>query len=680
MVAMGKETRLTGLILIAALASAGVTASAPNAYAATNNPGDATVSWQAITSQIAASNAQDSRIEAAIATWRTLEKSSNLSFSTYAAFLLQNPGWPSESVFRARAEKAVSLETDSPSQIDAFFARFPARTAQARAIHALALLRLGRLQDARQVARQAWVAGPMDSTTEQRLLASFAPSLTAKDHLARADILLWNRNPTAAERLLAYVPATRQAVITARIALQRRSSDAASDMRAADPVGARDAGYLADKAGWLTATGQPDAAWQLLAQRQPLAELPNDPEHWFEALYAQARAAAKADQWALAYAIASKVDDAFAPGTDVSTRSFGVRDEYTNLTWLAGTAALHHLGRPAEAEGMFMRYAGGAQSPQTITKGLYWAGRAALQAGHQPNAQAHFRAAGAYPDQFYGQLALERLGEPIPRPGAERPIVQLSAVERTDFKQQPIVRAAELLGRQGDWTDQTKFIRAIASQARTEADHVLAAQLARTLGRPDLGVMVGQRATASGLDGYSAASFPRMALPADEKANWTMIHAISRQESQFDREITSYAGARGLMQLMPATAREVAQKNGLTYNRAELFDPDYNVTLGSAFFQYLMNYYDGSYPLAIAAYNAGMGNVNKWLRANGDPRTPGVDIVEWIEEIPIYQTKNYVQRVLENAVVYDQLNPSKQDSMAASTAPLSRYLGKKQPG
>ncbi len=149
-----------------------------------------------------------------------------------------------------------------------------------------------------------------------------------------------------------------------------------------------------------------------------------------------------------------------------------------------------------------------------------------------------------------------------------------------------------------------------------------------------------------------------MKVPDTQRDNWTMIHAIARQESQFDRAIVSYAGARGLMQLMPATPREQAGKlRPRATIRAVAVRPDFNVSSGSSYFVKLLSYYNGSYPLAVAAYNAGMGNVNKWIKANGDPRLPGGDIVQWIEDIPIYQTKDYVQRVLENAVVYDLMNP-----------------------
>jgi soluble lytic murein transglycosylase len=157
-----------------------------------------------------------------------------------------------------------------------------------------------------------------------------------------------------------------------------------------------------------------------------------------------------------------------------------------------------------------------------------------------------------------------------------------------------------------------------------------------------------------------------------------MIHAIARQESQFDRAAVSHAGARGLMQLMPGTAREAATKLGLSYNQSSLVEnTDYNIQLGSSYFKRMYNQY-GSYPLAVAAYNAGPGNVNRWIRENGDPRLPGTDVLRWVEEIPYFETKNYVQRVLENAVVYDLLNPQRARSRGPNN--LSWYLGKNRPG
>ncbi|OYW83998.1 MAG: hypothetical protein B7Z20_11675 [Sphingobium sp. 32-64-5] len=242
------------------------------------------------------------------------------------------------------------------------------------------------------------------------------------------------------------------------------------------------------------------------------------------------------------------------------------------------------------------------------------------------------------------------------------------------------MRAARALGVLGRWQDQSIFLRAIAANVTSDADRVLASDLAARIGRPDLGVMVGRRARPDGSTSYAATGFPSVSVPSEHMSNWTMIHAISRQESQFDKAAVSHAGARGMMQLMPGTARETAGKIGLSYSLDNLTrDTGYNIQLGSTYFQRMLNYYRGSYPLAVAAYNAGPGNVNKWLAANGDPRLPGSDILRWIENIPIYETKNYVQRVLENAVVYDAMRASRNGTKMPA-APLSFYLGKGTPG
>src|SRR6185295_10736788 len=190
---------------------------------------------------------------------------------------------------------------------------------------------------------------------------------------------------------------------------------------------------------------------------------------------------------------------------------------------------------------------------------------------------------------------------------------------------------------------QTAFVRQIAADAKSDSDHVLADELSRSLGRPDLGVMVGRSALQNGLSEYSTVGFPNVRVPAASDDSWTMIHAIARQESQFNRAAVSHAGARGLMQLMPGTARETAGKLGLSYDAGSLTtDTDYNIMLGSSYFRRVYAIYN-SYPLAVAAYNAGPGNVNKWLRANGDPRNGSVSWIDWLERIPIFETKNYVQ-------------------------------------
>jgi len=676
---------LIALLLFTAGASAQTETTAP-APAAAYPPGAVVQAvpsssepspWQRAQSRIGV--ASDPSISGTISQWRALQQSDGLGSSTYMSFIMANPGWPGEDRMRRLAETGINPNSYDPAQVIAFFTRFPPRTATGNARYALALMQQGRMGEARVAARNAWIGGTLSPDDEARLLSLFGSGWTAVEHDLRADALLWKGDIIGAQRRLAYVSPARRPVYEARIAFRQKAPDAAMKMQLAEAVGATDAGFVADKATWLLNTGNWVAGRQYLANRPALAFRPGDPEKWYEALLTQARAAANDSQWSFAYGIASKLDDAYLPGTDVNTRPIGERDDYTSLAWLAGSTAFYNLGRPLDAMEMFRRYATAAKSPQTQSKGFYWAGRAALQAGDAATANSYFARAGSFPDQFYGQLALERLGRPIPAPATvERP-VEISAAERAAFANRSVVRAVKALGQMGYWEDQSKFARAIANNADSDADHYLAVELAQSIGRPDMGVMVGRRAVSSGLTGYGESAFPRVPVPSEAQFNWTMVHAIARQESQFDRQIVSHAGARGLMQLMPGTAREQAGKLGMSYDASSLNDPSYNIMLGSAYFQRMLDYYGGSYPLAVAAYNAGPGNVNRWIAANGDPRLPGADMLRWIEQIPLFETRNYVQRVLENAVVYEAMNPQRA-RFRGTTTPLSRYLGKQTPG
>lgn len=611
--------------------------------------------------------------------WKRLRASDALGFSDFARFLLTHPGWPDESRLRGLAERAASAQT-SPSELVAFFRQYPPRTASGGARYALALLALGKSGEARSAARTAWRMGATGTDDEAELLGQFAASFSAEDHDTHADSALSTRNATAAERTLPFLSASVRPIVAARIAMQRSSADAGALMQAAEPYARGHAGYITDKAQWLAANGNAALARDLLAGREALVTRPVNAERWYELLLSNARTAAKEGQYVLAYGISSRIDDAYPPGTDVSSRPLGERDDYTSLAWLAGTLALDRLGRPQDAAAMFLRYARAARSPQSMSKGYYWAGRAAFAAGDGASGLRDMQIAASYPDQFYGQLALERLGRAVPAPRAIALASPVSAQDRATFEQRSLVRAARALGLAARWGDQSFFLRALSASVTTDTELVLVNDLAGALLRPDLGVMAGRRARADGSSAYSLASFPRLPLPDGHEDHSSIIHAIARQESQFDKNAVSHAGARGLMQLMPGTARETAGKIGLVYVPDSLTsDIGYNIQLGNSYFQRLLTRYDGYYPLAIAAYNAGPGRVREWIAANGDPRQPGGDIMRWIESIPISETRNYVQRVLENAVVYDAMRAQRL-GLGQPKAPLSRYLGKNTDG
>ena len=603
----------------------------------------------------------------AVARWKLLSANSRFTFYDYSTFLLTYPGLPDEAKLRGYAEATLDREAIDAQLIATYFNRFPPLTNSGRAAYAIALYAMGRPQ-AVDAARAAWRGGAMSDTAEATLQARIGPVLTPDDHDSRMDALLWAGATSQADRELVYTSAARRATFAARLALAKGQDPGvvASGDAPSDP------GYIYNRARYLRSSGQTSSAASLLGLRPRSAVLAREPRKWIGELLA----VAKGSDAASAVQIATGSDDMFAPGADVSRQSFAIRDDYTSLMWLGGTKALSTLGDGRRAAPLFYRYGTAARTPQTRSKGFYWAGRASAQAGDAAGATHYFQLAAQYPDQYYGMLALERLGLPLP-PFNGAPSMVPSADQRAAFNARPITQGVREVARESDWPTAVRFFREISDQAESEADHVMVANLARELGRRDLGVILGQSAQGDGLGNFQRIAFPL--IPVTPGADWTMVHAISRQESQFAMNAVSHAGARGLMQLMPSTAREQAGKLGLAYDpQALTTDAGYNLTLGGSYFGRMMDYFGGSYPLAVAAYNAGAGNVNKWLRLNGDPRTGAVDWVEWTEKIPISETRNYVQRVLENAVVYEAMNPARASYKGAN--PLSHFLGKRYPG
>lgn len=613
-------------------------------------------------------------IPATLQRWRMLNQPGNFSFGEYAGFLINHPAWPNAATLRKNAELAINLDSYSQSQLLLYFDRLPPVTNGGRAKYAIALNAAGDRARAEEWGRKAWRGGLLTEAEEARLLAFMAGKLTRDDYDARADRLLWLGAVQAAMRSLPFTSPLRQPLFAARLAMKTQSADADALLANAGPAAIADAGLLAEVAEKMRASGNAWGAQQWLASRNRLAHPPQEPEKWYELLLKFARAAEKDGQYQTAYIIASQIDDALEPGIILSEQPIGIRDDYTSLAWLAGRLALNHLSRPQDAAVMFARYANAAKSPQTRSKGLYWAAASAKKAGQTAQSQSYFEQGAVYYDQFYGLLSVEALGRRLPTQIAAAAVPPVPSKDTSS-----IFQAARVTGLLGNHREQSLFLRAIANSAAGEQDYLDAIALSKAIGRPDLSVMAGRGARIDGIEGLIPHGFPTIPVPFDHQDNFTLIHAIARQESQFDREAISHAGARGLMQLIPSTARETAGKISVSYSLPGLInDPEYNIRLGSTYIKSMLNYYDGSYPLAIAAYNAGPGNVNKWLRANGDPRGGDIDILEWIERIPLFETRNYVQRVLENAVIYDLQHPAK--ARIRSANPLSSYLGKSRPG
>ena len=614
----------------------------------------------------------------AIITWDRLRReSSRASLADYAAFLPGHLDWPQAATIRRLAERSITDATP-PAAIIRHFAAVPPISVEGKWRLAEALASTGQPGPALRWAREAWDSSGLDEAQEQRLLARFGDGLRPQDHVGRMDKLLWADRTSLAARMLPRVDTDVRLWALARIALRRSAPDVAARLAVVPPRLRHEAGLLLDEAGWLTRHSRADEAHALLADTVATPLVADGPltsatSAWLTERLAIGRALWRAGKAERARAVLAGHGLAAA---DIAARPVGERALFLDTEWLAGWLALRRLDQPATALAHFRAARAVAQSPISQARGDYWAGRAAEAMGDAEAAQGYYRAAARHPDYFYGQLATERLGEALRLP--DTPLPAADAVALAALRAEPLVRATEALGTL-DRGRQTIFLRHLANAAEDAARAQLLAALATRLDRADLAVNAAKAVRDTAGLGLLAASFPVLPLPADLMPRFTLIHAITRQESQFDRAARSSANALGLMQIVPATAAEQAAKMGLPASPASRLteDPLWNVTLGGAYIERLRSAYGGSAPLAIAAYNAGPGNLRRFLAQLGDPREGG-DIVDWIESIPFAETRNYVQRVLENAVVYETLHPDK----ASTDSPnrLSRWLGKDNPG
>jgi soluble lytic murein transglycosylase len=616
-----------------------------------------------------------SYVAAALNQWRELRQSSGYSFSDYARFLIPYRGWPDEARMRLWAEKAMRPGEDAAT-VMAFFSSDKPTTGNGWARLADAYASSSRMSEALDAARHAWIQPDLSAYDEQNIWSRYGSSFTRSDYDQRADALLFAKHPDSAGRILTSTSPERQASFAARIAMQQESPDAESRYQAVIGSVTNDAGLMMDRARYLRAHNYDQAARDLAARPHNFTYRPADPDRFYDMLFLIATDAVQDRQWQTAYRIASQVDDALPTGGNVADQPIGVRDNYTNLTWLAGSIALDRLSEPAKAIAMFDRYARAGRSLQVQTKGDYWAGRAALAAGRFAASNSYFQQAAAYPELFYGQLALERLGRSVQPPPQALPQYVTTAAQRAAFYSRPLVQAVRLLGQQGRSDEQALFVRALAESFDNDSDRNLAVELGQQISRPDLVVWTARLARVKGSMFYVRQGYPT--LPASVSSNlWSLAHGIARQESSFDPYAISHAGARGMMQLMNGTARDQAGKLGVGFDSYRLIsDPAYNVMIGSAYFDHLLSVWNGSVPLAVAAYNAGSGNVHKWIVQYGDPRGQ-VDMLKWIEAIPYTETRGYVQRVIENSVVYDSIRAG---SSSQTAMHVSRYLGKSRPG
>jgi soluble lytic murein transglycosylase len=574
---------------------------------------------------------------AEIVDWSVLRAApkTEADFASTWRFLRDHPDWPEPEVLRRRAEDRITAETP-PDDVWRYFTAFPPLTS-AGTLRRLEAASAVSPQDVPRLARESWRTATFKPSDETEFLDRYGQYLSGEDQIARFDRILRENRPQIARDLLSKLPPDYRPVAEARLAMATRAADAVTILRGVPAAKLADPTIRLEQLSWLRRTGKLDQARALLAQDS------NQSDAWWNERQQIARDLLAAGRAADAYAIASQHGQAK-----------GVA--FAEAEFLAGWIALRHLRKPAEALKHFQTLYDGVSTDISKSRAAYWLGRAYEASGRGREARQWYARAADYGQTFYGQLAARKL------PGGAARLPTDPVASQTDLQAlsgRELVTVARYIGQSG-YSERTRpFLLKLAQAVRGPGETLLLANLAVELKRPDVALTIARHATASGVTLFDT-SFPVVDLGATGSIERALALAVTRQESAFNSAAVSPSGALGLMQLMPGTARDVAGRLGLPFVQSKLTaDPAYNVALGSQYLAEMLQRFGGSYELALAAYNAGPNRVARWLQTIGDPRGGKIDMVDWIEMIPLRETRNYVQRIMESVGVYrDRLSGS----------------------
>jgi soluble lytic murein transglycosylase len=584
----------------------------------------------------------DDNAAAGLLRWRAATSDPRISFSELKDATVEFANWPRARDIRSELEARISSSGLSSAEIVAWFEAEAPQSGVGYVALAEALFNLGREADGETALKKAWRERVLPVSVQNDVLSRYRSRLTREDHIARVDYLLWREQRSAASRLYAELPADYRALADARSRLAARSSGVDGAVARVPTALMNDPGLLYERARWrrkarLTADALP-LILDIPAEFSPSV---GPASVWYERRVHISRMLDDRD-YDTAYRLAA--EHGINPNTDP--------EDFADAEWLAGWLALQKRADHAAAAEHFARLDEAVSTPISKARALYWRGRAAEAADDVSAAEGFYRDAAAFPTVYYGQLAATELTSAAP---ATLPLPAVpNDANRAAFVANPLARATAILAEIDELWLYREFSYQLDDQLDRPVDLVLLAEIAVNYGQAGVGVRAGKAGLARGVVEPSAAyPAPHLAIPeSGPSPEPAIVYALARQESEFYPRAVSPVGARGLMQMMPATARVTARQVGASYRENWLTDdPDYNVRLGSAHLAELIDDFDGSYILAAAAYNAGASRANRWIREYGDPRGQ-VDPVDWVESIPFSETRNYVQRVLENTLVY----------------------------
>ncbi len=570
----------------------------------------------------------------------------------YSQFLANNPLWPERSLMVQRFEEALFTQGGSASAIKAYLKASPPQTGIGHAALASAYLAEGNTEEARKVVATVWRDMTIPATLETGFLRRFQPLLTEADHKWRFDRLVnddirWAGNradrAAVAKRVIPLLSSDEQKKANARLAVFNKAKNARILLEGLDHDHADDPGLAFHRAHVLRRSDRPSEAAKIILSVPPDPQkIPNLDEWWAERRQL-AYAALKARNPKLAYELTR----------DAGPLSVNPRKEQT---FMAGWIALRYLKRPDDAERHFNDFAAAADGPLSRAKSAYWLGRTAEVKGDKAAATAHYKTATRNPDTFHGLLSMQKL-----EPGRNKleltPPAFPTAEQVQRFNNLDAVKAMLLARKAGLPREYSRgFLTSLRIGLPTEAEAGMIAYLAEMVGDTQMSVRVAKSAIARGdnliMFGYPVHPFPAY-KPLRTPPEMAFLLGIARQETEFETQTVSGAGAKGLLQVMTITAKHVCRDYKIKCDIPRLLaDKAYNTTIASAYIGDRMGEFDGSYILGLAGYNAGPGRARQWIRENGDPRDASVDPVDWIERIPITETREYVTKVMSNIQIY----------------------------
>ncbi len=573
--------------------------------------------------------------------WAILRsEESGAGFDRYAAFIRDNPAWPTLALLRRRAEGTLWQEKRDPATVRRFLDGKPT-SALGRLALARVLLGEGDRGRAEQEVRETWRSEELSARLEAEILAAFPDFLTPVDHQTRMDRRLGAKDFITAMRAAVRLGGSYAAIVKACVAVAGKDKKARALLDKVPGDLHQDLGYVLCRIQWLLDNDGIAEAARLMVEAPRESMARQDTDQWWRERRVLARKLLDLGDARTAYDI---VRDAALPA-----------DEYyrAEAHFTAGWIALRFLNDPTTAIAHFDHVDDGSSNPVVLARAGYWRGRAAQAAGRVEEARANYAAAARYSTAYYGQLARAKLGlgdaaldQPPPRGPAER--ANIAALE--------VVRAAELLYWIGERNLAIRFVAALAERSDDVTTLAALAEVTVDHEDPQATLLIGKVALARGLD-LAPYAFHTFGLPVYKaigpEVDPSIVYAVMRTESGFDPRDVSPANAVGLMQVTPEAGRDTARRFGLPYDWTRLIcDSVYNTQMGAAELAGLLRDYRGSFLLTFAGYNAGRGRVEKWIAQYGDPRHPHVDPVDWVERIPFAETRNYVERVMENLRVY----------------------------